>query len=538
VAASPQNTMFPERPVLDEATFQQLLAAAYVLQEHNDRIQARSESHNPAPVPVQERTSQPAGPDYARTLSEIVETQALIQTHHLDLEAAILLLAQRVQAMTKASGTAIGMIEENQICYRAAAGNASREADLRVPVDLALSAECLRTGAIVQYSDAEDEPCLSTELCQRTETKSLIAVPIHHDNRVAGVLEVRFDRRDGFSQHDVRTSQLMAGLAAEALSRAAEMKWKRALVDERTTMMDVLEKLKPQLDRLATAVLPPRPETQPQPAMEAEPAAEPVLSCRGCGETVGQDEAFCGVCGMRVAPGGDIQSKWASMWHLKEASEHKKSAAAAGAGTGLSTGLSAIEDTSHEFSTSGNNTGETLAITMAVPQQESADAELVTGSDIDRPWRWTSASHAKTWLDSVKSPSDGRLQRLWKDHRAKVYVAIAAMLLLLAISGWGTSGTGDGTASASTSTAQKGKHAPKPRLTLFEQTLVTLGLAEAPSTPAYRGDPDIAVWEDIHTATYYCPGADLYGKTPGGKYSTQREAQQDQFEPASRRVCR
>jgi hypothetical protein len=41
----------------------------------------------------------------------------------------------------------------------------------------------------------------------------------------------------------------------------------------------------------------------------------------------------------------------------------------------------------------------------------------------------------------------------------------------------------------------------------------------------------------VHTALYYCPGSDLYGKTTGGKMASQRDAQQDQFQPALRKSC-
>jgi hypothetical protein len=72
---------------------------------------------------------------------------------------------------------------------------------------------------------------------------------------------------------------------------------------------------------------------------------------------------------------------------------------------------------------------------------------------------------------------------------------------------------------------------------LLDRILIGLGLAEAPEEPEYKGNPDTQVWVDLHTALYYCPGSDLYGKTPKGKLSTQREAQLDQFEPASRKAC-
>jgi len=76
-------------------------------------------------------------------------------------------------------------------------------------------------------------------------------------------------------------------------------------------------------------------------------------------------------------------------------------------------------------------------------------------------------------------------------------------------------------------------------LTWYESVLVELGLAQVPSqTPAApKGNPDVRVWVDVHTALYYCPGSNLYGKTPGGEFETQRDAQQDQFEPATGSVC-
>ena len=67
--------------------------------------------------------------------------------------------------------------------------------------------------------------------------------------------------------------------------------------------------------------------------------------------------------------------------------------------------------------------------------------------------------------------------------------------------------------------------------------LVAVGLAEAPPAPVYSGNPSTQVWVDLHTALYYCPGADLYGKTPKGKFTSQRDAQLDQFEPAYRKAC-
>jgi len=71
---------------------------------------------------------------------------------------------------------------------------------------------------------------------------------------------------------------------------------------------------------------------------------------------------------------------------------------------------------------------------------------------------------------------------------------------------------------------------------MMDNLLVSLRLKK-PAPPIYEGNPDTRVWVDLHTALYYCPGADVYGKTAHGKFAPQRSAQLDHFEPASRKAC-
>jgi hypothetical protein len=92
------------------------------------------------------------------------------------------------------------------------------------------------------------------------------------------------------------------------------------------------------------------------------------------------------------------------------------------------------------------------------------------------------------------------------------------------------------TGSTSTSTAHR-RAAPDADLSLFDRILVKLGLAEPPEPLEDKGNPRTQVWVDLHTALYYCPGSDLYGKTLKGRFSSQRDAQLDQFEPAYRKAC-
>jgi len=499
-----------EKPLLDREAFQQLLAAAYVLQEQNERL-----------VP-----SAPLRPDVTQALSELVEIQSLIHSQQVDLHSAASLIAHGVAKFTGADGSAVGLLKEDELTYQSATGIASDDACMPFPAAASLSAHSLTRGQAVQSLDAQRDRRLPTELCRQAGVQSFIAVPAMRDGKVAGVIELRFAKKNGFQEQDVRTCQLMTGLWAEAIARAAEIEWKQALANERATMIEALEKIKPQLEKIAV-----------EPVKEAElPAAEAPLegaaaepeevACRGCGHRLQEEESYCGLCGAprpgEASASGDLQSKWASLWHLKQAADLRKSEeleAEETASEGPQDVAAPVEDRSPEV--------ETSPTVRILPALEEASVTVASAAASTAPSPWTSASRARQWFESLGSAP----QRKWLvRYRANVYLATAAVLLVAVIAGWGTH------PDASVATGH-GKVPAPPQLTLFENVLVDLGLAIPPPSSTYRGNPNTRVWEDERTALYYCPGADLYGKTERGKFSTQKDAQQDQFEPAFRRPC-
>jgi hypothetical protein len=157
-----------------------------------------------------------------------------------------------------------------------------------------------------------------------------------------------------------------------------------------------------------------------------------------------------------------------------------------------------------------------------------------------QPSPWASARKALVWLETLKQQQHPRaiwLRELWEKHRANLYVGVAALILLIVLVQLAISGGGSDLGPSASSAAGPRHKVAQPQLTPFEKLLVSLGLAEPPAAPSYLGNPNAQVWVDVHTALYYCSGADFYGKTAGGKLTTQRDAQQDQFEPANRKVC-
>jgi hypothetical protein len=486
------------------------------------------------------------------------------------------------------------MVEGEELVYRAATGSAAGEAGFRLPIDDSLSANCVRNGQVLQSYDAEKDPRLSIKLCRERGLKSLIALPVYHEGKVAAVVELWFASVDAFQEHDVRTCQLMAGLVGEAIARNAEVEWKQALAAERATMLEALEKLKPQLERLtaqpavvqpavpqpaaappavaASAAAPPEPETQPaavvlphvQPQPEPVPApplpvpeTQPVAGavCSSCGHQLSEEESFCGLCGtarlIEPPAGTRLQSKWAYLWRMQQAAEAKNNGTPApdaefSAGQamepptdGADADLPDVDFSDLDFSAADSTT---LRIIEAPPVESEASAEPQAMVPAPAPASpWSSALSARAWLESLKNQPHGRgwLTRQWQARRANIYLMAAAILLLVVLSGWATRSAPNTVPGNTVSAvnARRRKTPPPPQLTLFEKMLVGLGLAEPPPASVYLGNPNTQVWVDTHTALYYCPGADLYGKTPAGKLATQRDAQQDQFEPANRKAC-
>jgi rubrerythrin len=516
-----------QKPVLDEESFTRLLAAAYVMQEHTDRIRAN--------VPVS---------DFTEIVAQIVECQQVIQAGKLELEPALELIVSRLQKVVGAVGGAVGVREGDSILYRAGSGTAAVMVGSSVPIDASLSAQCIRSGKTVKVPFAEADPQLDHNLVRRLTAESLLISPVYHEGKVAATIEVFFSEARLLEESAVRACELMAGLAAEAIAQSAEEELKQELAAERASVLMALETLKPQLQRLVK-----EPEAVTDQAHDAKPELD---LCRACGHSFAGNETSCGVCGASRAtgkyPGTELQSKWATLWerHLltgetegaapvfkKRAQQETRSEDGNEEDTN-SRGWAAdlpywIEHEDQTLSSESENEDQP-------PDEEEA---VVVGEDVRTSLvqRWPGGNEG----DSAQIAFNSNLRRIWEERRGDISLALATVVVLVAFV-WGFWPASSDAASPIATTAQAGvtKRPPKPKppqLSFLDRTLVNLGIAEAPPIPEYTGNPQTKVWVDLSTALYYCQGSDLYGKTPKGKFTSQQDALQDQFEPAGRKPC-
>lgn len=182
-------------------------------------------------------------------------------------------------------------------------------------------------------------------------------------------------------------------------------------------------------------------------------------------------------------------------------------------------------------------------LNQEVPEEtiEEGEEDFTPIMALAKPERvpdWSSAASAREFLEQLAAERSGSLARFWQARRGDFYLALAVILVAVVIR-WGiwSNHPVGATGSPAIAAAQHRKPAADADLSWFDRMLISLGLAEAPEQPEYKGNPQTQVWVDLQTALYYCPGAALYGKTPKGKFATQRDAQLDEYEPALRKAC-
>jgi hypothetical protein len=566
-------------PALDQTTFEQMLEAAFILQEQN-----------------QSQTKL----DPAATLVEIAEAQELLRSLS-DVSAAAKVIVQRLEKITSATAIAVAFLQNDRLEYCAAAGTLASLAGSIVPIPENV-AELLRKDK-ARHPSANN---IRREHLQG-DTPNPILFPFYDKTTMSGFLQLSFPDTELVAAHQMQSCHVMANLMGEAVVRAAESRWKQTLAKEHAILLEALERLKPQLERLTTDTAPMTSDVAP---MSLEPSLAPLVeereksalsseglpdisnlleqltvepvsanasrnsppsleqehdsqllatavpevtgsqpatiggsngsgadaqlssACGQCGFLFSEGESFCGRCGTPRAvdfspardaqePGSDLPptpkfllaeetspAVFEPVPVMSDSTGAQESAAVDGSAA------LALESKPSEAETEATEPNNQLRILL---EQENSTSETSP---------WASATKARSWLESVKNAHASK--RWLGRHQGDIAVIISVLVLLLAVLWW----------SPHQAPPRPRTKASEPSLTLFERALVGLGLAQPPTAvPTYGGNPNLRVWEDVHTALYYCSGSEQYGKTPGGKIAPQREAQLDQFEPATRKPC-
>jgi len=171
---------------------------------------------------------------------------------HRDLLQSIVEVARAIFA-ARASSIFLLDKQADELVFEAVAGEgAASLIGQRLPSSTGIAGWVLVTGQPLVLDDLENDPRFARDVAESTGyvPKSLMAVPLLHDEEVLGVLQV-LDRpqRERFSLQEMELLGLFANQAAIALDLLGRARRARAVVDDESPL-GVVARLAATLDAL------------------------------------------------------------------------------------------------------------------------------------------------------------------------------------------------------------------------------------------------------------------------------------------------
>lgn len=139
----------------------------------------------------------------------------------LDLGGVMAYVADQAMALMATDGAVIELAEGEDMVYRASSGIAAAQLGLRLKRHNSLSGLCVKTGETLCCDDALDDPRVDREACLKVGLRSMLVVPLQHNDDTVGVLKVLARQPQAFGPQQVALLGLISELVAAAMFHAA-----------------------------------------------------------------------------------------------------------------------------------------------------------------------------------------------------------------------------------------------------------------------------------------------------------------------------
>lgn len=169
-------------------------------------------------------------------LAGLIDIQHAIAGAGLDLDRVLQVTVERLQALTGADRAGIGLLEGEEIVFRATSGMSDRYTRVtsRQP-----QSSAVRAGQTLALPHARDAAELES-VPRGHRPGSLIVVPLHADDEYIGLAYVAWDAEDAFTEADVRSLEVIRALVSYALRHARAYETNQQLLRERSDALAAL----------------------------------------------------------------------------------------------------------------------------------------------------------------------------------------------------------------------------------------------------------------------------------------------------------
>jgi len=137
-----------------------------------------------------------------------------------DLNVALTLIVSRACSITRGTGAAVALANQNGMTCRAVTGSMVPAIGSEVDVSKGFSGECIRLGKPMRCDDAEFDPRVDPRACRQLGIRSILAAPVLYERDIVGLLEVFSTQPCAFDQGDVAVVERLAQTVVLTLSRA------------------------------------------------------------------------------------------------------------------------------------------------------------------------------------------------------------------------------------------------------------------------------------------------------------------------------
>jgi diguanylate cyclase (GGDEF)-like protein/PAS domain S-box-containing protein len=175
-------------------------------------------------------------------LNEIITTQTMLAKANLNLDAFINLVVERMGILTNATGTVVEMVEGDEMVYKAAAGTLTEHIGLRLKIGDSLSGLCIKSREVLNCIDTENDPRVNLEACRKVNAGAMVVAPLFKAGNPVGVLKIMASEANAFTDRDLQTLRLMAGLIGAAIGHQTDYDTNSRLLSERTEAVAALER--------------------------------------------------------------------------------------------------------------------------------------------------------------------------------------------------------------------------------------------------------------------------------------------------------
>jgi len=151
----------------------------------------------------------------------IIRTQSEIAASDLNTDQVMYLVANRAQEITGATSAVIELPEGDEMVYAVTSGEATPYLGIRMDRRSTLSGLALDRDQVLYCEDTEIDPRIDRRASRRVHLRSMICVPLKHQDRAVGVLKVYSPEPRHFGEAEVETLNLLSEAMSAHLAHAS-----------------------------------------------------------------------------------------------------------------------------------------------------------------------------------------------------------------------------------------------------------------------------------------------------------------------------